>query len=482
MPTPTFFTLLTNSGKARVANAIALGQDVDLSQMAVGDGNGNPTTPNETQTALVREKFRASINQLTIDPANPNYLIAEMIVPTTTGGWTVYEVGVFDSAGNLFAVANFPATYKPQLAEGSGRDLIIRIYIQVSNASVVNLMVDPAVVLASQAWVAANYSLAKLIPGGTTTQILAKNSNADGDTRWVDPTAAVNVIVATVEETQTLAANQVIIDLATVTTQGVGVYIEGARLRLDEFTKTSSTRVTLAQSRPAGTKVTLVQNDQTGVNLLALKTSIGNFANVFNFTANQSLSAVHAGSYIKFTMTAGVNATASLPSSGIDIGAVFSITNAVSSLGQLTVTCSGGFGSVLSSGGATSFAMAAGGSQADFIYVGAGQYDIVNGSGSHSKSQQGFTRTPGGIFIQWGNSSTNAGTGIVDIVFPFKFPNVVASLVISEAAASNWAANSCTQFGCDLKTLTGARVYTRQINGSGASINTGFFNYIATGY
>lgn len=259
----TYYTLLTKIGQASIANAVALNQKVNLTYMAVGDGNGNPTMPNENQTTLVREKYRATINQLTVDPDNPNYLVAELIVPTTVGGWSIYEVGVFDDQNQLIAVANFPATYKPELAEGSGRDLIVRIIIQVSNTSVVTLKIDPAITLASQAWVAANYVKKVTVAGGTTGQVLVKKSNANEDFQWVDPTAAVDVNVFSREETQTVATGQTILNLAQLTTDGAAIYIEGIRLRDDQFTVNSPTRLTLATSYPAGTKVTIVQNEET---------------------------------------------------------------------------------------------------------------------------------------------------------------------------------------------------------------------------
>lgn len=267
----TYYTLLTKAGQASIANAVALNQKVNLTYMAVGDGNGNPTTPNENQTALVREKYRATINQLTVDPDNQNYLVAEMIVPTTVGGWSIYEVGVFNDQNQLIAVANFPATYKPELAEGSGRDLIVRIVIQVSNTSVVTLKIDPAITLASQAWVAANYVKKVTVAGGTTGQVLVKKSNANEDFQWVDPTAAVDVNVFSREETQTVATGQTIINLAQLTTDGAAIYIEGIRLRDDQFTVNSPTRLTLATSYPAGTKVTIVQNEETSRNAFTLK-------------------------------------------------------------------------------------------------------------------------------------------------------------------------------------------------------------------
>lgn len=148
-----FYTILTELGQAKLTQAVGLGVAVDLTQMALGDGGGEVVAPAESTTALVGEVYRAGINSLMIDPENPNWLIAEMVVPTDQGGWAVREVGVFDAAGSLFAVGNFPETYKPQLAEGSGRELTVRIYIEVSNAAAVTLKVDPTVTFATRTFV-----------------------------------------------------------------------------------------------------------------------------------------------------------------------------------------------------------------------------------------------------------------------------------------------------------------------------------------
>ncbi|BAO20615.1 putative tail-collar fibre protein [Pseudomonas phage PPpW-3] len=260
----TYKTLLTNVGLAKLINAQAMGAVVQWSSMAVGDGAGNPTTPTETQTALVRERFRASLNELSVDPLNPNYLVAELIIPATEGGWTVHEVGIYDADGDLVAVANCPATYKPILAEGSTSDLALRIIVQVSNAATVQLKIDPSVVLASRQWVINNFGAAKLFPGGFTGQFLAKASNADGVTEWVDPAEGVEVIVISREETQTLTVGQTVIDLENITTMGCAVYIEGVRLMKTQFEVTTPTKVVLSSTYPTGTKVTVVQNEEVG--------------------------------------------------------------------------------------------------------------------------------------------------------------------------------------------------------------------------
>lgn len=301
----TFYTLLTNIGLAKITNAQLLGEVVQWTQMAVGDGNGNPTTPTTAQTALVRERYRATLSSLTVDPANDNYMIAEMVVPTTVGGWSVNEVGIFDADGDLVAVANFPATYKPQLSEGSGRDLIIRVIVQVSNASVVTLVADPAIILASRKWVIDNFSAAKLFPGGTVNQILAKKSNTDGDTEWRNASEGVVVIVSSQEETQTLAAGQTVVDLADITTNGAAVYIEGVRLAAALFVRTSATRITLAQSYPAGSRVTVVQNEETSSISTGTVYLSGNVTTYVNQVKTFTITNFNAFSTYAVTATAG---------------------------------------------------------------------------------------------------------------------------------------------------------------------------------
>lgn len=255
-----FKTILTNIGLAKISNAIALGQTIHLTEMAVGDGNGNPVEPTQDQTALVREVYRGQLNRLEPDPQNQAYVIAELIIPANVGGWTVHEVGVFDDDGDMLAVANFPATYKPVAVEGSTRDLVVRVYIEVTNASVVELQIDPSVVLASRAWVVDNFLSAK---GGVTHQLLRKKSNADNDVEWFSPDSdTVNVSTETVEEEQVLAAGQRVVNWAVVNTSGLAVYVDGIRLAAGrEFIVNSPTQITLEQDYPAGASVLGVQND-----------------------------------------------------------------------------------------------------------------------------------------------------------------------------------------------------------------------------
>ena len=148
-----YYTLLTKVGLAKLTNAQSSGSVVQWSQMAVGDGNGAAVTPTETQTALVHETYRASINRLAVDDTNPNYLIAELVIPAPDGGFTIREIGIFDTEGNLVAVANSPENYKPVLSEGSATDLVVRVIVMLSNTDAVQLKIDPSVVLATRKYV-----------------------------------------------------------------------------------------------------------------------------------------------------------------------------------------------------------------------------------------------------------------------------------------------------------------------------------------
>ena len=148
-----FYTLLTDIGAAKLVSAAALGVPLKITHMAVGDGGGTLPTPDAKQSALVNEKRRAALNMLYIDPQNSSQIIAEQVIPENEGGWWIREVGLFDESGALIAVGNCPESYKPQLAEGSGRTQTVRMVLITSSTDNITLKIDPAVVLATRKYV-----------------------------------------------------------------------------------------------------------------------------------------------------------------------------------------------------------------------------------------------------------------------------------------------------------------------------------------
>ena len=151
--TTKYFAILTHQGAARLANATALGTKLNITQMAVGDGNGTLPTPDPAQTKLINERRRELLNSLAVDANDTGQIIAEQIIPENEGGFFIREIGLYDDEGILIAVANCPETYKPLLAEGSGRTQTIRMILVVSSTSAITLKIDPSVVLATRKYV-----------------------------------------------------------------------------------------------------------------------------------------------------------------------------------------------------------------------------------------------------------------------------------------------------------------------------------------
>ena len=260
----------TNYGLARLAQAEADGIAINLTHLAVGDGNGQPAPPGQGKTQLVRERYRAAVNRVYRSTNDPLRWTAEVIIPASVGGFTLREVGIYDDQGSLFVVGDLPDSYKPTQADGAFSDTVLRVEFAVSNANVITLIADPNLVTASQTWVTNTITVPFLLPGGTTGQVLAKKTNANGDTEWVDPTVA-NVVVDVIEERQVLAAEQDRVTWGIVTTRGLAVYINGLRLgkgpAVNEWQEAEDdfdTSIVLGQTYPAGTEIFGVQNDPAG--------------------------------------------------------------------------------------------------------------------------------------------------------------------------------------------------------------------------
>jgi len=131
---------------------------VPLTEMAVGDGGIDggadaDVMPSAAQRALVRERHRRPLNRLVRDEKNASIVIAEVYLPEEVGGWWSRELGLYDEDGELFAVANVPPSYKPVLAEGSGRGQFFRMMLIHKAAGNIVLKIDPAVVVATREYV-----------------------------------------------------------------------------------------------------------------------------------------------------------------------------------------------------------------------------------------------------------------------------------------------------------------------------------------
>ncbi|MFJ3354593.1 phage tail protein [Serratia liquefaciens] len=145
--------IITTAGAAKIAAASAGGTQLKITRMAVGDGNGTLPTPNPVQTKLINEKYRATLNGLTIDKAIKNHIVAEFIIPANIGGFWLREMGLYDDFGTLIAVSNVAESYKPKLEEGSGRTQTLRMILIVSSAAAISVIAGGDTVLATKDFV-----------------------------------------------------------------------------------------------------------------------------------------------------------------------------------------------------------------------------------------------------------------------------------------------------------------------------------------
>ncbi|ECG8515545.1 phage tail protein [Salmonella enterica subsp. salamae] len=151
---PKFKTVITDYGKQRLVAAMSPGgTKLTLTQMAVGDGGGNPTTPDTTSTALVNEVWRAAVNSVTVDKSHPNIIIVELLIPAEVGGFWVREAGIYDEFNKLVAICSLPASEKPLLEQGSGRAQTVRMTLVISELSTINITIDSTTIIATNDYV-----------------------------------------------------------------------------------------------------------------------------------------------------------------------------------------------------------------------------------------------------------------------------------------------------------------------------------------
>jgi len=148
-----FFAILTAVGEAKQVKADAGLMTWKLTHMAVGDANNTDPIPDRLQKVLINERRRAPLNMLGPDPANPGILVAEQIIPSDEGGFWIRELGLFDSDGDLVAVANCAPSFKPKLSQGAGRTQTVRMNFIVKSSTNVVLNIDPSVVTATRRYV-----------------------------------------------------------------------------------------------------------------------------------------------------------------------------------------------------------------------------------------------------------------------------------------------------------------------------------------
>lgn len=141
-----FYTILTDVGKAKIANSAGFGTKVNFDTFKIGDGGGSYYEPSERQTDLVNPMYAGKINDLKIDEENPNCLCVECVLPNNIGGFFIREFGIFDDEGDLIVIAKSPESYKPVIDDGSSKEMIIDAILAISNVDSVQLKIDKTLI------------------------------------------------------------------------------------------------------------------------------------------------------------------------------------------------------------------------------------------------------------------------------------------------------------------------------------------------
>ena len=146
-----YYSVVTDTGNKLMAAALAAGEKLTITEIAVGDGDGAYYQPDPEMTALKNELWRGSINSCEISSSSPNILIVRGIIPGEVGGFTIREMAIFAESGEMIAVANTPSTPKVNIVDGIINEMSLAIEIALLNGSVINLLVDPHIVTATKA-------------------------------------------------------------------------------------------------------------------------------------------------------------------------------------------------------------------------------------------------------------------------------------------------------------------------------------------
>ena len=145
-----YFAILTDYGTRAIAHALSQRKPLQLTQFAVGDGNGQAVTPTASATALVHQTHIAPVSAVSLDPRNNKQVIVELTIPENVGGFYIREMGVFDSQNKLIAYANCPESFKPTESSGSGKVQVLRMILKVESSSAVTLSIDNSVIFVTR--------------------------------------------------------------------------------------------------------------------------------------------------------------------------------------------------------------------------------------------------------------------------------------------------------------------------------------------
>jgi hypothetical protein len=422
-----YFTTLTAVGEAKDAKAKALGTPIKFTEMAVGDGGGVLPVPDRTRTSLVNMKRRALLNTLKPDPKNPAQLIAEQVIPEDEGGFWIRELGLYDADGDLFAIGNCPETYKPVLAQGSGRTQVVRMVLVMTSAATVQLKVDPSIVLATRQYVD-DQDAAHAAALDPHPQYLTE---AEGAARIAAAVAAlVNSSPAALDTLAELAAalNN---DKDFAATMAAALALK-APLASPAFT-----------GNPTVPTAGLFDADTSAANTAFVQRALGNLAGVRSIGESQALSAADIGKVLINLANAPITLTLP-PKASVQAGSTVRLLN----FGSAPVAVVAAAGDSLNNNTPIASLSVGTNDNAELVFDGAlwrisGAAAALSYSSLFSalKAGNGHTRLPNGLIFQWAGAFVASGQSIS---LPIAFPNAMFTGMVGAANGAAWLLNSST--------------------------------------
>lgn len=123
--------ILTDVGAEKIARAPIEGRKLVINQFAVGDGNGSYYQPTPDQTSLRNEKYRGDI----VDYSHHKQTIKiSGIIPADVGGFTIREMCLFDTEGDMIAISNTALIEKPLPLDGITYQMRVGMTIEINGS------------------------------------------------------------------------------------------------------------------------------------------------------------------------------------------------------------------------------------------------------------------------------------------------------------------------------------------------------------
>lgn len=491
-----FGGMLTTLGAAKKTNCDALGIPWEPRYMLIGDANGTDPVPSPSQTKLINQRYRAQLNQLRVSPTDDNVLIAELVLPPDVGGWWIRELALEDKDGVFSAVANVAPSYKPLLAQGSGRNQVVRMHVITSGTSNIQLKIDPSVVLATREYVdtkileelykldskqsvrvatTTNIALSGLqsIDGvalDTGDRVLVKNqavakdngiwvAAASGWSRAADAdsnTEVTSALLVSVEQGTTLADTrwQLITDGAIV--------LGTTALTFQNVTQGFAPINSPALINPTGNTPAQFDNSLKLATTEFVQRALGNHSGAAIANANTALSASIFGKLL--LLNSGTSFSVTLPPSAVGstpVGSTISVQNVGAAAATLVAAAGDSLG-VIATQPMSSLVIPPG-TSVELVLQGT-NYFISGGAAlkyspefAMSGAPNGYQKHPSGLIDQWGSVAVTDNAEVT-VVLPTAFPNAIFGAMVSiplsaQAGAAEFSTAGVRKNGSSLNSI-----------------------------